>query len=321
MNNPLRPKVGLVLGGGGARGLAHVGVLKVFEEARIPVDLVVGCSMGAMVGTLYAFYKSAGDTADRLRDFTSSKGFNKEKYEHLQAMSPVSGEDQGFLNTARRFYKLGLFFATTLFKESFIDPRQVNRDIAAIIPDCRIEDSPIPLAIVATDLRHGEEVVLTQGPARLAVQASSAVAGVFPPVAVDGRDLVDGGFVNKVPVEVAFRLGADVVIAVDVSSDVADSEDFGHTGSAISIRATAILTDTLKDLQMRFADVVIRPQLADVHWADFSAIDAIIPRGEAAARQALPDIRALLKRGRWRALVRLLGFRRSWSVDLQSHRA
>ena len=138
-------------------------------------------------------------------------------------------------------------------------------------------------------------MVLTSGPARRAVQASSAIAGVFPPVSVDGSQLVDGGFVNKVPVEVAFRLGADVVIAVDVSSDAADSQDYGQAGSALSLRATAIQGDTLKNLQLRFADVLICPHVADVHWADFAAIGDIIPRGEAAARGALPQIRKAIR--------------------------
>jgi NTE family protein len=295
-----------------------VGVLRVLERAGIPVDMVVGCSMGAMVGTLFAFYRTAEDAEVRLRAFTDSSQFRKDKFEHLQAISPIPGEDQGLVQTAKRFYKLGLFFATTLFRESFIDPRQVNRDIEAIIPEGDIEAAPIPLAIVATDLRSGEEVVLTRGPARQAVQASSAIAGVFPPVVVDGRELVDGGFVSKVPVEVAFRLGADVVIAVDVSSDTADSQDYGRAGSALSLRATAIQGDTLKNLQLRFADVVIHPEVADVHWADFASIGTIIPRGETAARLALPEIRAAIRRGRRKAFARFLGFERKWSVDLRN---
>jgi NTE family protein len=315
--NPFRPRVALVLGGGGARGLAHVGVLRVLEGANIPIDMIVGCSMGAMVGTLFAFYRSTADAEGRLRAFTSSDQFRRDKFEHLQAISPMPGEEQGLLRTARRFYKLGLFFATTLFKTSFIDAAQVNRDIEAIIPEGNIEDAPIPLAIVATDLKRGEEVVLTEGSARRAVQASSAIAGVFPPVHVDGRQLVDGGFVNKVPVEVAFRLGADVVIAVDVSNDTADSQDYGQAGSALSLRAAAIQSDMLTDLQLRFADTVIRPPLRNVHWADFAAIGDIIPLGEAAARAALPQIRRAIRAGRGKAFLRFLGFDRKWSVDLR----
>ncbi len=318
MRNPLRPKVGLVLGGGGARGLAHLGVLKVLEEARIPVDLVVGCSMGAMVGSLYALYRSAEDARTKLTQFTRSEQFQGDKFRDLQAMTPLSSEDQGFVQTVRRFYKLGLFFATTIFKQSFINPKQFDADVAAIIPDCTLEQAPIPLAIVATDLRSGREVLLSRGSIRLAVQASSAIAGVFPPVLVDGQELVDGGFVNKVPVEAAFRLGADVVIAVDVSDDVVDSQEFGRTGSSISLRSSALMSDTLKNLQMRFADVVVHPDVRGVHWADFAALDAIVPLGESATRAALPAIREAIKRGRRRRIAALLGFRRRWSVDLRA---
>jgi NTE family protein len=317
MRSPLSPRVGLVLGGGGARGLAHVGVLRVLEAARIPVDLVVGCSMGAMVGTLFAFYGNTSDAEARLKRFTLSSEFKRDQYNDLQTMAPISGADAGLIQTARRFYKLGLFFATTLFKESFLEAAQVNSDIAAIIPEGRIEDARIPLAIVAADLRRAEEVVLRSGSARRAVQASSAIAGVFPPVVIDGRELADGGFVSKVPVEVAFRLGADVVIAVDVSSDAADSSDYGRTGSSLSLRATAIQGDTLKNLQLRFADVVIHPDVTTVHWADFAAIESIIPMGEAAALKALPTVRSALKAGRRKALARFLGFDRKWSVDLR----
>lgn len=314
----LRPRVGLVLGGGGARGLAHLGVLKVLEEDRVPVDLVVGCSMGAMVGSLYALYGTAEDARTRLAQFTRSEQFRGDKFRDLQAMTPLSTEDQGFVQTVKRFYKLGLFFATTIFKQSFINPKQFDADVAAIIPDCNLEQAPIPLAIVATDLKSGREVILDRGSLRLAVQASSAIAGIFPPVLVDGQELVDGGFVNKVPVEAAFRMGADVVIAVDVSDDVVDSQEFGRTGSAISLRSSAIMSDTLKNLQMRFADVVVHPDVRGVHWADFSALDSIVPLGEAATRAALPAIRAAIKRGRRRRIAALLGFRRKWSVDLRA---
>lgn len=311
----LRPKVGLVLGGGGARGLAHVGVLKVLEEAKVPIDVIVGSSMGSMVGSLYALYGRASDVEERLREFTRSPQFRSGKFMDLQAMTPLPTEDQGFVQTARRFYKLGLFFATTIFRKSFIDPVQFEGDVAAIIPDCLIEDSPIQLAVVATDLRSGGEVVLTRGPVRRAVQASSAIAGIFPPVEMEGKELVDGGFVNKVPVEVALRLGADVVIAVDVSNDVMDSQEFSRTGSAISMRASAILAETLKNIQMRFADVVVRPSVADVHWADFYAIDDIVPRGEHAARLAMPTVRSALRAGWGRRLRRMLGLKLVWSMD------
>lgn len=316
MRNPLRPTVGLVLGGGGARGLSHMGVLRVLEQAGIPVDIVVGTSAGALVGSLYAIYGNVRDVEARLVEFTSSPQFRSEQFKDLQAMTPLEGDDRSLMPTMRRFYKLGLFFATTLFRESFIDPEQFERDMASVIPDCRIEEAPIRLAVVATDLRMGREVVFESGPVRAAVQASSAIAGIFPPILMDGKELVDGGFVNKVPVEVALRLGADVLVAVDVSQDVVDSQEFSRVGTAISVRANAILSETLKNLQMRFADVVIRPDVRNVHWADFASIADIVPLGEAAAAIALPAVREAVRRGYAQRIKKLLGIRRRWSADL-----
>ena len=153
MRNPLRPTVGLVLGGGGARGLSHLGVLKVLEGARIPVDIVVGTSAGALVGSLYAIYANVRDVEVRLTEFTNSAQFKTQQYRDLQAMTPLEGVDRSLVPTLMRFYKLGLFFATTLFRESFIDPEQFERDMAAVIPDCRIDEAPIRLAISIPAIR------------------------------------------------------------------------------------------------------------------------------------------------------------------------
>ncbi len=316
MKNKIGPRVGLVLGGGGARGLAHVGVIEVLEKARVPIDLVVGTSAGALVGALYCCYRDSRDARARLAAFASSPQFKEEKFSDLVQMTPPPGTDQGFLQTARRFYKLGLFFATTLFQKSFINTEQFTSDIAGVVPEANIEELPIPLAIVATDLRKGGEVVLTEGPLREAVMASSAIAGVFPPVEIDGMELVDGGFANLIPVEVAFRMGADVVIAVDVSSNISDSHDFSRTGSAISLRAAAIQAETAKNLQSRFADVVVKPAVSDIHWAQFALYDTIIPRGSAAASASLPLIKkAILSAWFHKPLWAVFG--RKWSVNFR----
>ncbi len=316
MRNPLRPTVGLVLGGGGARGMAHIGVLEVLAREKIPVDLVVGTSAGALVGALWCAYRDVRDVRARIAAFCASPQFRQDTFADLVTMAPSPGADQGFVQTVRRFYKLGLFFATTLFQKSFIDGAQFERDVAAVVPDARIEQLPLPLAVVTTDLRLGREVVLAEGSLRAAVMASSAIAGVFPPVVVDGMELVDGGFVNLVPVEVALRLGADVVVAVDVSSNIADSQTFSRTGSAISLRASAIQAETAKLFEVRFADVLVRPDVSDVHWAGFAEFERIIPRGRDAVEAVLPEIRRALRRARLRKpLWSLLG--RKWTVDFR----
>lgn len=316
MRNPFRPRVALVLGGGGARGLAHLGVLKVLEREKISVDLVVGTSAGAMVGALYCAYGNTRDAENRLAAFAESARAHDKKFSDLMEISPIGEADAGFVQTVRRFWKLGLFFATTLFKPSYIEESHFEQDVGAVVPEAEIEKLSIPLAIVATDLRSGREVVLRTGPLRRAVMASSAIAGVFPPVEIGGLELVDGGFVSLVPVETALRLGADVVLAVDVSSPVADSAEFSRRGSAVSLRAAAIQADTAKRLGMRFADVVIRPQVAAFHWASFGEYRTIAPLGEAAAEAALPAIRAAIRKG-WlrRPLHILFGHRRTATYE------
>ncbi len=304
----LTPRVALVLGGGGARGFAHLGVLKVLEEEKVPVDLIVGCSAGALIGALYAFSGSTEAAERGLVEFSHSPGFSDGHYRDIQAIAPLTGgEKRGFFGRLHRVYKLASFFASTLLKESFVHPKEFEQNVAAVIPDRRLEESPIPLAIVAADLQTGDEIILREGPARLAVQASSAIAGVFPPVKVDGRDLVDGGFVDKVPVEVAIRLGADVVLAVNVSLDVERNGDVQRRGATISARANAIMSETLTQVQTRFADVMICPDVQSVHWADFRSVERAVPLGEAAARQAMPQVRRALRRGWRRKLVRFVG--------------
>ncbi len=319
MRNPFRPRVALVLGGGGARGLAHLGVLKVLEAQSIPVDIIVGCSAGAMVGTVYAFSESVKEAEERFVSFTSSPQFNNNPFRDLQTMTPMEINGEGFFKKMKRIYKMGVFFATNLFKESYVDPKQFEKDVNSIVPNERIEDARVRLAVIATDLKNGEKVVLTKGSTRLAVQASSAIAGVFPPVLLNGRELVDGGFVSKVPVETAVRMGADVVIAVDVSFDVQDSQDFSRRGTAISGRANAIMAETLKNAEMKLADVVIHPDMATVHWADFANVKDIVPHGEKAAHEAMEDIRKALRRGVWRRILWLAGWRRHRLVSFPTH--
>jgi NTE family protein len=311
-----KPRIALALGGGGARGFAHLGVLKVLEEEGIPVDLVVGSSMGAVVGALWVFCGSASEAERRLREFVESPHFRTDAFRRLSALAPGSSPEDGLRAGIRRAWSLALFFATNAFKSAYFDPERFASNIAGLLPEARIEDAPTRLAVVATDLGAGREIVLTQGPVRTAIQASSALAGVLPPLNWDGRELVDGGYTNLIPVETAFRLGADAVVAVDVSNDASDTKEFGRTGNAIQYRSAAILAETQKRLLLRFADAVVHPEMAGTHWADFEALDRIAPLGEAAARAALPAIRAALGKGR---RERILGHlrRRRWSVDLR----
>lgn len=320
LGNLLRPRVALALGGGGARGLAHLGVLRVLERERIPVDLVLGSSMGAVVAALWSFGGGADEAQKRLFGFIVSPSFRGGDLQRLATASGARSMEEGILTGVRRAWTLALFFATNAFRSAYFDPEHFSRGISKLLPDARVEDAPRPLVIVATDLASGEEFVITRGPVRKAVQASSALAGVFLPVNWDGRPLVDGGYSDLVPVEPAFRLGADAVIAVDVSDASSEGDEFALSGNALQIRAASVLAEIHKRLLLRFADAVVRPAVSGIHWADFGEIERIVRCGEEAAQVGLPAIRAALSRGTRQRLLGLVK-RRRWHVDLRSLRA
>jgi NTE family protein len=162
---------------------------------------------------------------------------------------------------------------------------------------------PIPFAAVSLDLEAGEEVVHTHGRLREAATASSAIPGILPPVRMNGRVLVDGGWVDKIPVLPAYCLGADVVIAADISADIEDTEGY-ERGVDVMFRANAIKDAAFVRFLRRLADVVLEPEVKHIHWADFTAIDECIEAGDRAATAAVPKIQELLRRERWRSIFR-----------------
>jgi NTE family protein len=297
-------RVGLALGGGAARGLAHIGVLKVLEENKIPIDLVVGTSIGALVGGVYATTKSAQETEKRFRDFVFSKVFNRSKFDFLrESREARPGSFYNFI----ALIKKGIFFSFSMAKTSWFSAEQFEHNINAILDDVTIDKTGIPFAAVATDINRGEEVVLKSGSLRKAVSASSAVPGLLPPVPWDGRVLIDGGWTSKVPVLPALRLGADLVIGVDVSKEIEDTSDF-RNGLNIMVRANAIRSEALNAMHCRFADMVIEPDVDHIHWADFSAIVECVALGAAAASAKIGEIHRLMRAARWSSL---LGYSRS----------
>ena len=297
-------KVGLALGGGAARGLAHIGVLKVLEECEIPIDLIVGTSVGALVGGVYATTRNAAATERRFRDFIFSKQFKRAKFDFLKESRQAS---PGLLYNFVSLIKKGIFYSFSMAKTSWISAEHFEHNINGILDDVRLDETKIPFAAVATDINRGEEVVLREGLLRHVVSASSAVPGLLPPVQIDGRLLVDGGWTSKVPVIPALRLGASMVIGVDVSKEIEDTSGY-RSGLNIMVRANAVKADALKEMQCRFADVLIEPDVDHVHWADFSAIVECISLGEEAARRKIGEIRHQMKLARWSSL---LGYSRS----------
>ena len=254
-----KPVVGLVLGAGAARGFAHVGVIAVLEEAGIRPQLVVGTSAGSLVAALYA----SGKTSAQLQQ----TALNMEEVAITDWILPIIGR--------------GIFRGDALAK-------YVNELVAGRL----MENMAIPLGIVATDLGNGNAVLFQKGDTGTAVRASSAVPAVFVPVKINGREYVDGGLVSPVPVRFARQMGADLVIAVDISNP---PEGNAADGSLqILLQTFAIMGKSINDFELKGADLVVRPSQAGLRSADFTSRQRAIDAGRAAMLAALPALKARL---------------------------
>jgi NTE family protein len=252
--------LGLALGSGAARGFAHVGVIQVLEEAGIQPELVVGTSAGSLVAALYASGKNAGQL-QRVAE-------TMEEAEITDWMMPI-------LNRG------------ALRGEALA--RYVNTQVGGRL----IEQMKIPLGIVATDLNSGEPVLFRRGNTGSAVRASSSVPAVFQPVRIGTREYVDGGLVAPVPVRQAREMGANFVIAVDISSDP-QSNPASDTFD-ILMQTFTIMGKSLNNLLLKDADLVVRPSLSGVKSADFAARRKSIEAGREAMLKQLPRLKELLK--------------------------
>jgi NTE family protein len=285
-----RPRVGLVLSGGGALGAAHVGVLKVLEELRMPVDCITGTSAGAIVGGLYAAGVSpveiervlaTTDWDEMFSDRPSRRQLTfRRKVDDLTYLAPFEfGFSGGRLQLPR-----GLIAGQKLdFLLKTLTLRVVDVE--------RFDDLPVPFRAVATDVMTGEPVVLDHGPLADALRASMSVPAVFAPVEIGGRLLVDGGIVRNLPTELARAMGADIVIAVDVGAGRADPEKLG-TLVGLSARVWNLFVRQNVEASAALADLLITPDVRDFTAAEFGRGAEMVVRGEQAARAAAADLAA-----------------------------
>jgi NTE family protein len=293
----MKPKVGLALGGGGARGLAHLGVLKVLEDARIPIHLITGTSLGALMGALYASRPEAAYWMGRVEQYLT--GFHKRKnpLEFIRKLEEFD-DNCGFFNDMANLVRKSFFWGVTATKSAFVSEKEYEEFIHPLIPDLRIEETKIPFGCVAADIGRAGHVLYTQGSLRQAVSASCALPGIFPPVRDGDLLMVDGGWVECLPARSAREMGAQVVIGVDVSSETPVFS--GGTGMDIVLRADAVTRIYLNDLLLNEADVLIRPKVGGCQWADFSISREMFAAGEAAARESLSAIQEALSKARAR---------------------
>jgi NTE family protein len=282
---PHRPRVGLVLSGGGARGAAHIGVLKVLDEMRVPVDAIAGTSMGAVVGGLYASGLSARDIEKIMTSINWQDAFRDRPPREDLTLRRKEEEETFLVN-----FPLSVRGGHILLPRGLIQGQRLTQTLRRLmLPVARInnfDELPIPFRAVATDLETGESVVMGAGDLTTAMRASLSAPGVFAPVEREGRLLVDGGIADNVPVDIARAMGVDIVIVVDVGFPLQTRKQMTSV-PAISNQMLAILIHHNAEVQLATLtpnDILIRPALGDASSFDFGIVARAIGVGEAAAR-------------------------------------
>ena len=256
-----RRKLGLALGGGGARGLAHIGVLKVLEEENLRPDFVAGTSVGSLVGALHC----CGYTWRQIHDVAASTNWND--------LASVVVPRMGLVNT-----------------------KKLERLVDRLVGGKSFEELSVPLRVVATDITRGEEVILAQGPVSRAVRASASIPGIFEPTRWEGRLLVDGGLLDNVPTGVVRDMGAKVVIAVNLSGERSATRPPENILD-VMLYSLQVLIHGQSLRGTAAADVPVVPDLTGFSYSNLGRLEEMVERGEAAMRAALPALRRRLRHG------------------------
>ena len=300
-----RPRIGLVLGGGGAKGGAHIGVLKVLEKYRIPVDAIAGTSMGAIIGALYATGRSA-DEIERITRSIDWVTIFDDQTERRRINFRRKQDDQDFLTD----FKLSFQNGKLVLPEGLIQGQKLFLEFSEHLASARtvasFDELPIPYRAVAADLETGRPVIMKEGDLATAVFASMAVPGVIPPVERDGLLLVDGGIANNLPIDVARSLGVDIVIVVDIGTRLKSREEIG---SFVDVLHQMILMLGARNterqlLSLTERDILIQPGLGDITTGSFDRVLSAIDPGLEAAEAVSDRLAALgLSEKMWRRHV------------------
>ncbi|KRG14147.1 esterase [Virgibacillus soli] len=252
------PKIGLALGSGGARGFAHLGVLKILQEHSIPIDVIAGSSMGALVGCFYAF------------------GHNLEQLIRLSIA-----------------FQRNHYLDFTIPKMGFIEGKRIENLINLFMHGKNLEELKIPVKVMTTDLQTGEKVEFSKGNIARIVRASIAIPGIFTPVKINGRLLVDGGVVDKIPISTVRKMGADIVLASDVA--IVNKKAEITTVYDVIMQSLDIMQTEIGTVKEGESDLMLRPHVEEFSARSFKNIKDIIKRGEEETLRQLPKIKQLIK--------------------------
>ncbi len=285
--------VALALGGGGARGLAHIGVLKVLEAQQIPVASITGSSIGALVGAAYAVRPDAVFIEKLVSDILGSEG---PETLGLRLLEKIPRHERTRAEGLRRLAEIAakeMVFNMVLVRKALLSEEELRKAVEPYLAEIDIAETRVSFAATAVDLVSGRKVTLTAGPLIPAVMASCAVPGFMPPVTWEDMLLVDGGVIDPVPAEEARKGGARTVLGVDVGAYLSSPSSFDD-GIDVVRRVMDIMITHLARPGRQQCDVLIEPEVEPFHWTDFSRFAEIIACGERAAAANIDRIRGIV---------------------------
>lgn len=288
--SPTRHSAVVALGGGGARGLAHLGAMQAIGESGVQIERIVGVSMGGLIGAMCAIEPDIKRVQSQALQLLASPIFQAKQKALCGAAPPTDEEHSGstfsWYTRLKRVLDAHRRITRVATGPSLIDDAPLRESIEHLLPDCDIADVTRPLSIVAVDLLSGQRVVLEKGPLRKAVAASAAIPGIFPPVPWDDMLLCDIGVVESIPTLIAQSYASDLVIAVDVGQNPNRIERC-DTALDVMMRLDDVCERLMRRHVIEAADVVIRPSVGDVAWFDFSEPERLIELGRAAGLESL----------------------------------
>jgi len=284
-------KLGLALGGGGARGLAHIGVLKVLDREGIKIHSISGCSMGSIVGAMYSYFGNADEMETFILNIIENTDFGKLG---LSDAVNTNGDDDNYFNALFDYVKIRYKAIKSLSQLSFFDEEKTE-GIFDAFPDVPIEKFGIKFSAIATNLITGEEELFTRGSLKHIIRASSAIPGIFPPVRIENKLLVDGSVSESIPAIHLKELGADRILAIDVSRCLR-AADIPENIFEVLFRSGDITSFHLSQERLKVADIILRPKVKQLKWSEFDRTKKIIAAGERAAKTHIKEIKTLVHR-------------------------
>jgi len=288
----MKKKVGLALGGGGARGLAHIGVLKVLSEEQIPIDFIAGTSMGSIIGAMYAQNPDTAVLIDRLESFFSSQDYDSLG---LKYIVPKANSNPSFLSQLVQVVSQRIVVNIAQSRQGVVKTERLSEAVSKLLDKGNIEDTRIPFACTASDLNTGQTVLFRKGDIQKAVTISSSIPGFLSPHKWQGMLLTDGGVTAPVPVKEVRQMGADIVIGVGVDPNHIEPLEDPHVIEIIS-RVDLVRGKILSKIQLSAADIRLHPQIDEAHWSELLRYKEFINAGIIETQKKLPEIHDLIKR-------------------------